>query len=129
MADRSYAGFYERARQKYGTNVADMSTEQLVREFQDAVTPQDDGYDDLAAEIAQQQKDQDLEQFGSRNVVETENKADIPDEAARRLTDFGETLVQTSEGEISIDKISGTFENNGTTFVMVDGKIYGKLED
>lgn len=129
MTDRRYSGFYERARQSDTVSVAQMSSEEVVKRFQDKVDEGDRGYRRLSREVAERQKEEDLIDFEARNVVQTENRADIPERAVFRPTDRDESYVRTTSGNISIDRVTGTFEKPDGTYVMVDNKIYGKLED
>lgn len=116
--------FYEAVRQSDVFNPSKASEEMLEDFLQDR-NPSNKQKELVADRLAEEER---VNWNVDDNVVSTDNRADIPEDNVRRDSSDHGTYVETSKGEVRLDNVSGTFENQGTKFVMVDGKIYGALK-
>lgn len=123
-----YEGWYERIRESEAVStdeLTSMSAEQVLKEF----GAKGDITSAQRKAIRQQQVTEDVDTVNEENTVETSRAVDIEEDSAYRPDKFDETMVSTSKGDISSERIEGSYELNGKTYIRVDGKVYGTLEE
>lgn len=121
-----YQSWYEAIRRSDKVGVEDLTeltAEEALREF--------DAKGDISEEqreaIREQMTEEDIEAANEENQVSTSRQSDLSEDSAFRPSGDNETVVETSKGAISTDRIDGTYEYQGNKYVRVDGKVYGKV--
>jgi len=123
-----YKRFYENVRESEKLAQADltnMSSKQALREFlDDTPTPRQKQV------ISSFQEQEDVQRFEESNRVQTERRSGIPEESVYRRSDFRDTIVRTSAGDIAIDNITSVWEHNNTLYFQTEDSqgTKGKIE-